>query len=95
MPLKLTTYYQGSEIPDFPGTNTFHSKELFQIYEETPGYTPLLIMASEDGKPVARLLAAIRKSIRMFPPAFIKRCEIYGTGEYLTCLLYTSPSPRD
>lgn len=83
MPLKLTTYYQGSEIPDFPGTNTFHSKELFQIYEETPGYTPLLIMASEDGKPVARLLAAIRKSIRMFPPAFIKRCEIYGTGEYL------------
>ena len=45
MPLKLTTYYQGSEIPDFPGTNTFHSKELFQIYEETPGYTPLLIMA--------------------------------------------------
>ena len=63
MPLKLTTYYQGSEIPDFPGTNTFHSKELFQIYEETPGYTPLLIMASEDGKPVARLLAAIRKSI--------------------------------
>ena len=84
MPLKLTTYYQGSEIPDFPGTNTFHSKELFQIYEETPGYTPLLIMASEDGKPVARLLAAIRKSIRIFPPAFIKRCEIYGTGEYLT-----------
>ena len=83
MPLKLTTYYQGSEIPDFPGTNTFHSKELFQIYEETPGYTPLLIMASEDGKPVARLLAAIRKSIRIFPPAFIKRCEIYGTGEYL------------
>ena len=49
MPLKLTTYYRGSEIPDFPGTNTFHSKELFQIYEETPGYTPLLIMASEDG----------------------------------------------
>ena len=54
MPLKLTTYYQGSEIPDFPGTNTFHSKELFQIYEETPGYTPLLIMASEDGKPDSR-----------------------------------------
>ena len=43
MPLKLTTYYRGSEIPDFPGTNTFHSKELFQIYEETPGYTPSVI----------------------------------------------------
>lgn len=30
MPLKLTTYYQGSEIPDFPGTNTFHSKSYFR-----------------------------------------------------------------
>lgn len=83
MPLKLTTYYRGSEIPDFPGNNTFHSKELFQIYEETPGYTPLLIVASKEGRPVARLLAAIRKSVRLFPPAFIKRCVIYGTGEYL------------
>ena len=39
MPLKLTTYYRGKDIPDLPGTNTFHSKELFQIYESTPGYT--------------------------------------------------------
>lgn len=83
MPLKLTTYYRGNEIPDFPGKNTFQSKELFQIYEETPGYTPFLIIASQDGKPVARLLAAIRKSIRFFPPEFIKRCEVYGTGEYM------------
>lgn len=83
MPLKLTTYHHGSEIPDFPGNNTFHSKELFQIYEETPGYAPVLIVASKDGRPIARLLAAIRKSIRLFPPAFIKRCVIYGTGEYL------------
>ena len=44
MPLKLTTYYRGKDIPDLPGTNTFHSKELFQIYESTPGYTPLLPM---------------------------------------------------
>ncbi|MEO4878801.1 GNAT family N-acetyltransferase, partial [Bacteroides thetaiotaomicron] len=56
MPLKLTTYYRGKDIPDLPGTNTFHSKELFQIYESTPGYTPLLIVATEEGRPVARLL---------------------------------------
>ena len=35
MPLKLTTYYHGKDIPDLPGNNTFHSKELFQIYEAT------------------------------------------------------------
>ena len=82
MPLKLTTYYQGNQIPKLPGTNTFHSTELFHIYEATPGYTPLLIVASENGVPVAKLLAAIRKSVRLFPPSIIKRCEVYGTGEY-------------
>ena len=60
MPLKLTTYYHGSNIPELPGKNTFHSLELFHIYEATPGYTPLLIVASEAGRPVAKLLAAIR-----------------------------------
>lgn len=82
MPLKLTTYYSGSKVPELPGTNTFHSTELFRIYEATPGYAPVLIVASIDGKPVAKLLAALRKSARMFPPGIIKKCEIYGTGEY-------------
>lgn len=83
MPLKLTTYHRGNEIPDLPGNNTFHSRELFHIYEATPGYTPLLIVATQEGKPVAKLLAAVRTSMRWFPPSIIKRCEIYGTGEYL------------
>lgn len=82
MPLKLTTYYHGSDIPELPGLNTFHSIELFHIYEATQGYMPLLIVASEGGKPVAKLLAAVRKSTRLFPPAIIKRCEVYDTGEY-------------
>ena len=47
MPLKLTTYYHGKDIPELPGKNAFHSKELFQIYEATPGYTPLLIVAAD------------------------------------------------
>lgn len=57
MPLKLTTYYRGSEIPELPGKNTFHSKELFLIYEATPGYAPVFIVATDNGKPIARLLA--------------------------------------
>ena len=48
MPLKLTTYYRGSEIPELPGKNTFHSKELFLIYEATPGYAPVFIVATEN-----------------------------------------------
>lgn len=82
MPLKLTTYYGGNQVPELPGTNTFHSTELFRIYEATPGYAPVLIVASMDGKVMAKLLAAVRTSVRFFPPGIIKRCEVYGTGEY-------------
>ena len=83
MPLKLTTYSSGNEIPSIPGKNIFHSRELFLVYEATPGYSPLLIVASEQERPVFRLLAVVRKSLRLFPPSLIKRCEIYGTGELL------------
>lgn len=82
MPIKLTTYRRGKDIPELPGSNTFHSIELFQIYEATPGYMPLLIVASENGKPIARLLAAIRKTRKWLPSAVMKQCVIYGTGEY-------------
>lgn len=82
MPLKLKTYRQGSELPDLPGSNSFHSTDLFRIYEATPGYAPLLIVAFEAEKPVAKLLASVRKSVRLFPFSVIKRCEVYGVGEY-------------
>lgn len=83
MPLKLTTYHRGNEIPELPGNNTFHSKELFQIYEATPGYTPLLIVATQGKKTVTKLLAVIKSNKQWLLPSMIKQCEIYGTGEYL------------
>ena len=82
MPLKLTTYHRGSRIPELPGTDTFHSTECSTFMKQLRDMHSLLIVASENGIPVAKLLAAIRKSVRLFPPAIIKRCEVYGTGEY-------------
>ncbi len=71
MPLKLTTYYHGKDIPELPGKKIPSiPKELFLIYEAPPGYTPLLIVATEDGRPVARLLAAIRKTKKWLPSSF-------------------------
>ena len=87
MPLKLTTYYRGKDIPDLPGTNTFHSKELFQIYESTPGYTPLLIVATEEGRPVARLLAAIRKAKKQQNTTVQERLNSYVTNMEISILL--------
>ena len=83
MPIELTTYRRGKNIPDLPGSNTFHSKELFQIYEATPGYWPLLIVATENGKPVARMLAAMRKARKWMPSFLAKQCVVYGTAEFL------------
>ena len=90
MPLKLTTYYHGKDIPELPGKNAFHSKELFQIYEATPGYTPLLIVATEDGRPMARLLAAIRKAKKWLPSSLVKHCVVYSEGEFLDESLSTN-----
>jgi hypothetical protein len=86
MSLKLTTYSQSRDIPPLPGTDTFHSTELFRIYEATSGYTPLLLVASEAEKPVGKLLAVIQRHIRLYPPMLIKRCEVFGTGEYADCV---------
>ena len=83
MALKLTTYHQSKAIPELPGNNTFHSKELFIVYENTKGYTPLMIVATEGDQVVGKILAAIRKKTTSFwIPTFIHKCGIYGCGEY-------------
>lgn len=84
MMYRLLTYQKSTDIPPLPGNDLFHSVELFKVFEQTPGYAPLMIVACEEGKPIACLLSVIRKSVRWFPPSFIRRCEIYGTGEYFT-----------
>lgn len=82
MPVRLSTYHTGNAIPALPGKTIFHSTELFHVFEMTRGYEPVLIVAFIGYRPVAKLLGVIRKSVRLFPPAIIRRCEVYGTGEY-------------
>ncbi len=82
MSLKLITYHCGEEIPDLPGCNVFYSKEMFHVYETTPGYTPILIVAYDEDKPIGKILTVLRKCFRLIPPSFINRYEIYGTGEF-------------
>lgn len=81
MPLKLTTYHHGSEIPILPENDTFHSTELFHIYEATRGYTPILVVAYENEKPVAKVLAVTHNTLPFRLP-FFRKCVIYGEGEY-------------
>lgn len=76
------TYRNESAIPTLPEQSLSNSSELFQVYGQTPGYTPILVVASIDETPIAKLQAVIRRSVRIFPPSLIKRCEIFGIGEY-------------
>ena len=50
MELQLRTYTKSADIPDLPITNVFYRKELFQVYERTPRYEPLLLVVEADGK---------------------------------------------
>ena len=81
-PIRLMTYRYGSTLPPLPEDSLPNSSELFEVYGQTPGYEPILVVASIDGNPIAKLQAVIRRSVRLFPPSIIKRCEIFGTGEY-------------
>ena len=83
-PIRLMTYRNGSVIPPLPGESLPNSSALYHIYGKTPGYTPIMVVASIDGTPIAKLQAVIRQSVRIFPPSFIKRCEIFGIGEYFS-----------
>ena len=80
-PIRLMTYRSGSILPSLPGESLPHSSELFHVYGQTPGYAPILIVASIGEKPIAKLQAAICRSSRYLLPS-IKRCEVFGTGEY-------------
>ena len=53
-PIRLMTYRSGSTLPPLPGNQLPHSSELFQVYARTPGYNPVLIVASIDERPVAK-----------------------------------------
>lgn len=82
MAVRLTIYQKGSIVPPLPGHTVEHSTELFHVYEQTRGYSPFLVVAFEGERPVAKLLAVMRKSVRWFPPSIIRRCEVYRNGEY-------------
>ena len=79
MTIRLTTYESSKDIPPLPGTNIFHSTELFRILEQTPGYRPLLFVAYDQNKPIGKLLCITRKSTRILG---VHKTYAYGTGEY-------------
>lgn len=82
MELQLRTYKKSADIPDLPITNVFYRKELFQVYERTPHYEPMLLVVEADGKALSVLLGVIQRG--EYWRSLLRRCEVYDTGEYFT-----------
>lgn len=79
MAIRLTTYEHAKDIPELPGTNVFHSTDLFRILEQT-GYRPVLLVAFEGDKPIGKLLCITRRNFRLL--GFTEKTYVYGVGEY-------------
>lgn len=81
--LHITAYLHSTDFPvQLEGGDLFHSKELFTVCEQTPGYTPIMLVAYRGDKVAGRLMGIVRRNSHSFLPAFLKRCVVYGTGEY-------------
>jgi hypothetical protein len=71
------------EMPEIDDSNFFHSRTLFDICTQTPGYTPYMVVI-EDGQArvLCHLLAIIRRRGSLLPPYLYSQCRVYGEGVY-------------
>ena len=82
MSIRLATYYHAKDVPALPGSNIFHSTELFHVLEQTNGYCPRLLVAYEGETPIGKLLCILRRSTRLC--RFVEKGYAYGVGEYFS-----------
>ncbi|WP_300728114.1 GNAT family N-acetyltransferase [uncultured Bacteroides sp.] len=80
MAIRLTIYRNSKDLPILPGSNIFHSTELFHVLEQTPGYTPHMIVAFKGDRPIGKMLCITRRNFQYLH--LFKKTYIYGTGEY-------------
>ena len=60
----------------------FHSLELFQILEKTPGITPFMAVATQENMVVGQMLVILYHRKSLFPPYLYTHAHAYGEGFY-------------
>jgi lipid II:glycine glycyltransferase (peptidoglycan interpeptide bridge formation enzyme) len=76
MGYSVKTYYRKEDLPPMEETNFFHTPSSFDWYGNSPTYTPLMLVAFDNGVPVAAMLAVIMRINRFFRGKLFKRCFI-------------------
>lgn len=76
MGFSVKTYYRKEDLPPLEELNLFHSPSSFDWYANIPAYTPLMVIAFEDGKPAASMFAVIVRINHVLRGKLFKRCFI-------------------
>ena len=81
--LKTTIYRRSKDLPEVEGGNFFHSKQLFEILQNTPRQKPyMVVVEDEKGRIVSHMLGFLRYRTFIFPPFLLVHCRVLGEGVY-------------
>ena len=81
--VEVSIITRSKELPSMSCRNFFHSKELFQFLEQTPGCSPYMCIAIDNhGIVQAHILAVVYRRGSLLPPYLYSHARIYGEGEY-------------
>lgn len=74
---------KSEELPAMQCRNFFHSTEMFNIIEHTPGQKPYMAVAyNDDDNILGHLLVSLRRRGSWLPPYIFTQGRAYGEGEY-------------
>lgn len=75
---EVEIYGKLEEMPHLLKGDFFHSLELFQILEKTPGITPFMAVATQENKVVGQMLVILYHRKSLFPPYLYTHAHAYG-----------------
>ena len=81
--IEVRIYSENEELPHLLEGNFFHSLELFQIGEKVPSDTPIMAVATQEGRVVGQMLAMIHRRHILIPPFIYIHAHVHGEGAYL------------
>ena len=81
--IEVRIYSENEELPHLLEGNFFHSLELFQIGEKVPSDTPIMAVATQEGRVVGQMLAMIHRRHILIPPFIYTHAHVHGEGAYL------------
>jgi hypothetical protein len=81
--MKVTIYEHAKDLPPLLEGSYFHSRQLMELCEQTPGQKPYMVVVSDaDEQSLAHLLAIERYRRSWLPPFLYSQIRVLGEGVY-------------